>query len=82
MPYPPVPIHAVGLARNEVEATILQVLALGRSASIQENVVASCLEAALLAPTVTEWAEALSTYYGIHWERLWPSQELLFSLKS
>lgn len=78
---PFVPIHVNGQAKHEFEARILQVLALGRAASIQESAIASSLEATLEEPTVTEWAEGLSSYFGIHWERLRSSQELLFSLR-
>ncbi len=80
-PLPPVvPIRAYDLSRPEIEAAILQVLALGRAASVDEAALTAAFGSVREDPTVTQWAQAFATIYGIRWERRRLFEDLLFSL--
>jgi len=82
VPIPPViPIRADDLTLDEIEAGVLQVLALGRMATLDEAAIARILGAVIEEATVTDWAQAFSAGYGIWWERRRLFQDLIFSLR-
>lgn len=80
---PVVPINTEGLSKLEIENAILQVLALGRQAAVDERAVEKALWGAgerIESAAVTRWANRLAAQYQFVWKRRHLFEDLLFSL--
>lgn len=80
---PVVPINTEGLSKLEIENAILQVLALGRQAAVDERAIEKALWGAgnrIEAGAVTQWASKFTTSYQFAWKRRCLFEDLLFSL--
>lgn len=75
-----VPLRAEGLRLPEIEAAILQVLAVGQRACVDEGWLTSALRSDLKQSAVAKWADRFSEQFEFTWERRPLSQDLLFSL--
>ena len=80
---PVVPIRAGELSKLEIENAILQVLALGRRAAVEERAIENALWRAgerIETNAVTRWAIRFAGTYQFLWERRPLFEDLLFSL--
>lgn len=75
-----VQIQAEDLSLPEIEAAVLQVLARGRSACVDEGCIVAALRSDLKRGAVTKWADRFSRQFGFTWERRRMFGDLLFSL--
>lgn len=75
-----VAIQAEGLTWQEIESAILQTLALGRKAAVDEQTIANALNSLLADVAVALWADAFADTHQIAWERRRLFGDLLFSL--
>lgn len=75
-----VPIQAEDLSLPEIEAAVLQVLARGRIACVDEGCILAALRSDLKRGAVTKWADRFSQQFGFTWERRRLFEDMLFSL--
>jgi len=75
-----VAIQAEALTQQEIESAILQTLALGRKAAVDELEIIRALHSTLSDPIVTLWAIAFTEAHQITWERRQLFGDLLFLL--
>ena len=75
-----VPVDTKGCSLSAIETQIIQVLARGRRASLNEARIVALLGASLADRSVTDWAEQFAARYRVSWSRRRHLGGLLFEL--